>query len=259
MQYENIIFSVKDDVATIQLNRPKAYNALNSATNREILTALDEVQDDTAIRVLVVTGNDKAFAAGADIGEMALATPNFARGFCAAAIEINNRLECMPIPTIAAVNGLAWGGGCEMTLACDFRIGGPNTSFKLPEVSLGIIPGANGTQRLLSLAGPAKTKEIVMLCKAVKGEEAFRIGLLTRLVEDAAILNEAYKLAEELKAMPGRALAAAKASVSAGSIGTIAEGERVESAEFCLLFDTHDQKEGMAAFAEKRAPHYTNS
>lgn len=259
MVYENIIYRVNDGIATIQLNRPQAYNALNSAINRDILAALDEVAADGSIRVLVMTGSEKAFAAGADIGEMAHASPNFAREFCVPAIEINNRLECMPIPTIAAVSGLAWGGGCEMTLACDFRVGGPRTSFKLPEVSLGIIPGANGTQRLLSLVGPAKAKEIVMLCRVVKGDEAFGMGLLTRLVEDAEVLGEAYKLAGELKAMPGRALAAAKASIAAGSLGTIAEGEKVESAEFCLLFDTHDQKEGMAAFAEKRAPHYTNS
>lgn len=259
MTYDNIIYSVMDGIATIQLNRPTAYNALNSAINRDILSALNEVDADTTIRVLVLTGNEKAFAAGADIGEMATAGPNRAREVCAVAIEINNRLESMAIPVIAAVGGLAWGGGCELALACDFRIGGPKTSFKLPEVSLGIIPGANGTQRLLPLIGPAKTKELVMLCQAVKGEEAFRLGLLTRLVDDTEVLSEAYKMAEELKAMPGRALAAAKWSINAGSNDSIAEGKQVECAEFSLLFDTHDQKEGMAAFAEKRKPLYTNT
>jgi enoyl-CoA hydratase/carnithine racemase len=259
MTYDNIIFSVKDGVATIQLNRPNAYNALNSAINRDILSALNDVETDNSIRALVMTGNEKAFAAGADIGEMANASPNKAREVCAAAIEINDRLEAMSIPVIAAVNGLAWGGGCELALACDFRIGGPKTSFKLPEVSLGIIPGANGTQRLLPLLGPAKTKELVMLCQTVKGEEAFRLGLLTRLVDDGEVLGEAYKLAEDLKAMPGRALAAAKWSINAGSNDSIAEGKQVECAEFCLLFDTHDQKEGMAAFSEKRKPLYTNN
>ncbi|MDR1299021.1 MAG: enoyl-CoA hydratase/isomerase family protein [Oscillospiraceae bacterium] len=259
MPYENIIYSVRDTVATIALNRPEAYNALNSALNRELRAAIDEVEANRQIRALIVTGSEKAFAAGADIGEMAKAGPNEARGICSVAIAINDALEAMPIPTIAAVNGLAWGGGCELALACDFRVGGPRTSFKLPEVSLGIIPGANGTQRLLSLVGAAKTKEIVMLCRAVKGEEAFRMGLLTRLAEnDADVLAEANKLAEELKAMPGKALAAAKSAVRAGALGTIEQGKTVESAEFCLLFDTHDQKEGMAAFAEKRTPNYTN-
>ncbi|MDR3277700.1 MAG: enoyl-CoA hydratase/isomerase family protein [Oscillospiraceae bacterium] len=259
MTYENILYSVSGGVATIQLNRPGEYNALNSAMNREILSALDEVTRDAGVRALVVTGNEKAFAAGADIGEMANATPRFAREFCAAAMEINDRLESLPIPVVAAVNGLAWGGGFELALACDFRVGGARTSFKLPEVSLGIIPGANGTQRLLSLVGPAKTKELVMLCAVVKGEAAFSLGLLTRLADDAEVLNAAYQLVDELKVMPGKALAAAKAAVNAGALGTVAEGKRVETAEFSLLFDTHDQKEGMAAFAEKRAPDYTNS
>ena len=259
MLYENIIFTAQDNIATIQLNRPKAYNALGSAINGDILAALDEVKSDKSIRVLIITGNQKAFAAGADIAEMMHATPNTAREICAAAIEINNRLESMPIPVIAAVNGLAWGGGFELALACDFRVGGPKTSFKLPEVSLGIIPGANGTQRLLSLLGPAKTKELVMLCRPVSGEEAYSLGLLTYLTNDKDVLSEANKLAESLKAMPGKALAAAKASINAGAIDSIAEGKQVECAEFCLLFDTHDQKEGMAAFAEKRTPRYTNS
>ena len=259
MQYENIIFTVKNNVATIQLNRLKVYNALNSALNAEILSALREMNDRDDIRVLVVTGNETAFAAGADIGEMVNATPNGARAICSVATEINNTLEAMMIPTIAAVNGLAWGGGCELALACDFRVGGPRTSFKLPEVSLGIIPGANGTQRLISLIGAAKTRELVMLCRAVKGEEAYSIGLLSRLTADASVLSEAYKLADELKAMPGKALAAAKKAIAIGALSTISEGKYAEQSEFCLLFDTSDQKEGMAAFSEKRKPQYTNS
>ena len=259
MQYENLIFSIDDNIATIQINRPKAYNALNGDVNKDILSALDEIDADKSIRVLVLTGNEKAFAAGADIGELAVAGPNRSREICTMALEINDRLETMDIPTIAAVNGLAWGGGGEMALACDFRVGGANTSLKFPEVALGIIPAANGTQRLLALAGAAKAKELVMLCGAIKGEEAFRLGLLTRLTDDAEVLNEAYKLAGELKAMPGRALAAAKRAINSGMIDTITEGKKTECFEACMLFDTHDQKEGMTAFVEKRAPEYTNS
>lgn len=259
MQYENIIYSVNNNVATIQINRPKAYNALNCEVNAEILSALDETDSDRNIRALVITGNEKAFAAGADIGELAVAGPNRSREICMTALAINDRLEQMDIPTIAAVNGLAWGGGAEMALACDFRIGGAKTSIKLPEVALGIIPGANGTQRLLALVGAAKAKEIVMLCQAIKGEEAFSLGLLTRLVDDGEVLSEAYKLADELKAMPGKALTAAKRAINAGMIYTVSEGKKTECFEVCMLFDTHDQKEGMAAFSEKRAPEYTNS
>ena len=259
MQFENIIFSINDGIAVIRFNRPKAYNALNSAVNRDILSALDEMESDKSVRALIISGSEKAFAAGADITEMANAGPNKAREISGVAAGINNRLEALPIPVIAAVGGLCWGGGCEMALACDFRIGGPKTSFKLPEVSLGIIPAANGTQRLIPIIGAAKAKELIMLCKEVKGEEAYRLGLLTRLVDDSEILNEAYRLAEELKAMPGRALAAAIQAINAGFTDTIAAGKQVELAESCLLFDTHDQKEGMAAFAEKRPPQYTNS
>jgi len=259
MQYENIIYSVKDSVALIKINRPKAYNALNSEVNADISSALDEIDANSGIRALILTGNEKAFAAGADIGEMANAGPNTARDLCKAAAELNDRIESMPIPVIAAVNGLAWGGGGELAISCDFRVGGAGSSFKFPEVSLGIIPGANGTQRLLALVGPAKAKEIVMLCTTIKGEEAFRLGLLTRLTDDADVLSEAYKLAGELMAMPGKALTAAKRAINAGALDTISAGKKSECFEVCMLFDTHDQKEGMSAFAEKRKPNYTNS
>ena len=259
MLYENIIFSIEDGVALIVINRPKAYNALNGDVNRELISALDETEADVSVRVLIITGNEKAFAAGADIGEMAEARPNQARDIMTVAKKINDRLEALPIPVIAAVNGLAWGGGFELALACDFRIGGPKTSFKLPEASLGIIPGAGGTQRLLPLVGAAKTKELVLLCNEVKGEKAYELGLLTRLVDDSEVMAEAFNLARELKSKPGRALTAAKLAICAGALSSIAEGKLVETAECCLLFDTHDQKEGMAAFAEKRAPRYINN
>lgn len=258
MTYENVILEIEDGIATLGLNRPKAYNALNSAVNRDILMALDEISADNTVRVLVITGNEKVFAAGADIGEMANADPDTARKICSAAIKINDTLESLPIPVIAAINGLAWGGGFELALACDFRVGGPKTSFKLPEVSLGIIPGANGIQRLVPLIGSSRTKELVMFCRAVKGEEAYSMGLLTQFVDnDTDVLTDAYVLAEKLKEMPGMALKAAKLSVHANVSN--AEGKLKECSEFCRLFDTHDQKEGMAAFAEKRPPNYTNS
>jgi len=259
MQYENIIFTVKANIATIQINRPKYYNALNSDVNKEMFSALDEIEADGSIRVLVLTGNEKAFAAGADIGELADAGPGTARETCKTAALLNDRLESLAIPTIAAVNGLAWGGGGEMAIACDFRVGGANTSFRFPEVSFGIIPGANGTQRLLALTGTAKAREIVLLCRTIKGEEAYRLGLLTRLVDDGDVLTEAYNLAGELAAMPGKALAAAKRAIIEGTLGTMTDGKRTELFEVCMLFETSDQKEGMAAFMEKRKPEFTNS
>lgn len=258
MEFDNIIYKVEDGIATIQLNRPKAFNALNSEINADIYKALELVGQDCSVRVLIVTGNEKVFAAGADIKEMSEASPNYARDFCSTAVKINNTLEAMNIPTIAAVNGFALGGGCELAISCDFRVAGYKAKFGLPEVGLGIIPGANGTQRLVPLVGLAKAKEMVMLNTIVGGEEALKLGLINRLVDDAEVYNEAVKLAGELMKKPGKALAAAKKSINAGALQTIEVGKGVECNEFALLFDTHDQKEGMAAQLEKRDPVFKN-
>ena len=151
MEYANIIYTVDNGIATIKLNRPKALNALNSAINQDIMAAINLVKADPSVRVLIMTGSERAFAAGADVKEMAEATPRYAREFCGLAIDINNILESLPIPTIAAVGGFAFGGGCEMTLACDFRVGGSRTTLSFPEVGLGIIPGANGCARATAI------------------------------------------------------------------------------------------------------------
>lgn len=305
MEFANIIYKVEDGIATIQLNRPKALNALNSEINRDIMDAINLVKADPSVRVLIMTGSERAFAAGADVKEMAEANPRYAREFCGLAIDINNILESMPIPTIAAVGGFAFGGGCEMTLACDFRVGGARTTLSFPEVGLGIIPGANGCARATAIVGPAKAKQLVMLTEMIPGKQAYDLGLLNWLVEGDAALNAAAKeakaavkaakmegieekineakaaakaaeaaaakaeyeaiyakaveVAKQLMAKPGCALAAAKAAINKAAIETIAAGKAAETTEFTLLFDTHDQKEGMAAMIEKRAPVFTNS
>jgi enoyl-CoA hydratase len=236
---------------------------------------------------------------------MAEATPRYAREFCGLAIEINNILESLPIPTIAAVGGYAFGGGCEMTLACDFRVGGSRTMLSFPEVGLGIIPGANGCARATAIVGPAKAKQLVMLTEMVPGKQAYDLGLLNWYVEgdatlnaaakDAkaavkaakidgveekvaeakaaqkaaesaaakaeydAIYNKAVEVAKQLMTKPGCALAAAKAAINKAAIESIAAGKAAETTEFTLLFDTHDQKEGMAAMIEKRSAVFTNN
>ena len=305
MEFANIIYKVEDGIATIQLNRPKALNALNSEINQDIMAALNLVQADPSVRVLIMTGSERAFAAGADVKEMAEATPRYAREFCGLAIDINNVLESMSIPTIAAVGGFAFGGGCEMTLACDFRVGGPRTTLSFPEVNLGIIPGANGCARATAIVGPAKAKQLVMLTEMIPGKQAYDLGLLNWLVEGDASLNAAAKeakaavkaakiegteeklaaakaaqkaaegaaakaeydaiyakavdVAKQLMAKPGCALAAAKAAINKAAIETIAAGKAAETTEFTLLFNTHDQKEGMAAMIEKRNPVFTHN
>lgn len=306
MDYENIIFKVEDGIATIYLNRPKALNALNTYINQDIMDAIGKVQADPSVRVLIITGSgSRAFAAGADVKEMAEATPRYAREFCGLAIEINNTLESLPIPTIAAVNGFAFGGGCEMTLACDFRVGGPRTTLSFPEVGLGIIPGANGCARATAIVGPAKAKQLVMLTEMIPGKQAYDLGLLNWFVTGDAALDEAaaeakkaakaakasgdeakiaeakaaqkaaeaaaadaeakaiyakaVAVAKQLMTKPGCALASAKAAINKAATETIAAGKATETTEFTLLFDTHDQKEGMAAMIEKRTAVFTNS
>ncbi len=305
MEYENIIYSVDGGIATIKLNRPKALNALNSEINRDIMSALDAVRSDPSVRVLIMTGSEKAFAAGADVKEMAEATPRYAKEFCGLAIEINNILESMSIPTIAAIGGYAFGGGCEMTLACDFRVGGTRTTLSFPEVGLGIIPGANGCARATAIVGPAKAKQLVMLTEMIPGKQAYELGLLNWYVEAPAELNtaaaeakkaqkaakatgdetsiaqakaafkaaesaaaqaeydaiyaKAVEVAQKLISKPGCALASAKAAINKAANETITQGKMQETTEFTLLFDTHDQKEGMAAMIEKRTAVFTNS
>ena len=305
MEFANIIYKVEDGIATIQLNRPKALNALNSEINQDIMAAIKLVQADPSVRVLIMTGSERAFAAGADVKEMAEANPRYAREFCGLAIEINNILESMPIPTIAAVGGFAFGGGCEMTLACDFRVGGSRTTLSFPEVGLGIIPGANGCARATAIVGPAKAKQLVMLTEMIPGKQAYELGLLNWYVtgdanldaaaleakkavkaakvngveeqinrakaaaktaeaaaakaEYEAIYAKAVDVAKQLMGKPACALAAAKAAINKAAIETVAAGKAAETTEFTLLFDTHDQKEGMAAMIEKRTPVFTNN
>ena len=305
MEFANIIYKVEDGIATIQLNRPKALNALNSEINQDIMAALKLVQADPSVRVLIMTGSERAFAAGADVKEMAEATPRYAREFCGLAIEINNILESMPIPTIAAIGGFAFGGGCEMTLACDFRVGGSRTTLSFPEVGLGIIPGANGCARATAIVGPAKAKQLVMLTEMIPGQQAYELGLLNWLAagdagldaaareakkavkaakmngveeeinsakatakaaeaaaakaEYDAIYAKAVEVARKLMSKPGCALAAAKAAINKAAIETVAAGKAAETTEFTLLFNTHDQKEGMAAMIEKRPAVFTNN
>ena len=307
MEYSNIIYSVENGIATIKLNRPEALNALNAEINADIASALKAVMADASVRVLILTGSEKAFAAGADVKEMAEAGPREAKSLASLAVEINNTLESMPIPTIAAVAGYSSGGGCEMPLACDFRIGGRRTAMSFPEVGLGIIPGANGCARATALLGPSKAKELIMLTPTLSGEEAYALGLLNFFADSplcrdtdaaakeakkaysaakkggddaaiaaakkafkeaeaaaasaeyAAILEKAADVARELIRKPACALAAAKAAINKAAQDSITSGKAEEIAQFALLFDTHDQKEGMAAMIEKRPPNYTNS
>ena len=254
MGYEYIKLEVKDQIGIITLNRPKVWNALCAGLNYELADALGKIHHDQSVRVLILTGGDKVFAAGADVKGMQNATPFEAERTAYLGHMMNDMLEALPIPVIAAVNGVALGGGCELTLACDFRLVGKNTKFGLPEVGLGILPGAGGTQRLTKLIGATKAKEMVMLGKNIKGEEAYNIGLATAVTEDALVMEAAMEMAEKLKKKPASALRMAKAAINYGEDFGTGTGKNFEKLMFSLLFSTKDHQEGLDAFIEKREP-----
>ncbi len=306
IEYENAILDITEEgIATITLHRPKALNALCGEINRDMMAAIQEIRALPEVRVLIMTGSERAFAAGADLKEMLEVTPREARDICQLAKDINELLESMPIPTIAAVGGFAFGGGFELALSCDFRVGGPRTTVSFPEAGLGIIPGANGMIRAAHIVGPSKAKELSMLNSMVSGEEAYRLGLLNWFVKgdaelDAAaaeakkaqkaakkagdeaalaeakaaaktaeaaaqkseydaIYGKAVEVAKQLCTKPSRALESVKKVIYDAVNVNAQQGKLMETAEFSLLFNTHDQREGMTAFGEKRPPVYTNN
>lgn len=257
-EFQNVLLESKEGIATITLNRPQAMNALCDALNTELMEAIQRVYEDMTARALIITGSGKAFAAGADIKEMLSANQFDAERTAKKAHDINDTLETLPIPVIAAVNGAALGGGCEIALACDFRIAGEKAMFGLPEVGLGIIPGAGGTQRLTRMIGPVKAREMVMAGSVIRGKEAYEIGLVTKCVPDKELMKEAVDLAKKLCARPAAALRYAKAAINYAVDHDIHTGKKYEKSLFSLCFETEDQKEGMNAFLEKKPPNFSN-
>jgi enoyl-CoA hydratase len=257
MAYENIIVDTKGHVGLITLNRPKALNALSNGLVAELGLALDAFEADDAIGAIVITGSEKAFAAGADIKEMASKsfTDCYLTDFITSGWEAVTKIRK---PVIAAVAGFALGGGCEVAMMCDFILAGDNAKFGQPEISLGIIPGAGGTQRLTRAVGKAKAMEMVLTGRLIDAVEAERCGLVSRVVPVAELLDEALKVAEKIATLGRVAVLAAKESVNRSFETTLAEGVHFERRLFHALFATEDQKEGMAAFTEKRPAAFKN-
>ncbi|CAA6604154.1 putative enoyl-CoA hydratase [Rhodospirillaceae bacterium LM-1] len=252
MSYENIIVDTKGRVGLITLNRPKAMNALSSALMIELSKAIDGFEADPEVGCIVLTGSEKAFAAGADIKEMA---PKqymdvYLEDFITKDWE---RVTRCRKPVIAAVAGYALGGGCELAMMCDFILAADNAKFGQPEIALGIIPGAGGTQRLTRLVGKSKAMEMVLTGRNMDAAEAERAGLVSRVIPLADLLEETMKVAERIASMSLPSAMMAKESVNRALETTLSEGVRFERRMFHSLFATQDQKEGMAAFAEKRA------
>jgi len=250
--YETILVTRDDRVGTITLNRPKAMNALNSQVMNEVTTAAAEFDNDQGIGAIVVTGNEKAFAAGADIKEMA--ELSFADVFSADFFAAWGKFAATRTPTIAAVAGYALGGGCELAMMCDLLIAADTAKFGQPEIKLGVLPGMGGSQRLTRAIGKAKAMDLILTGRMIDAAEAERAGLVARVVPPGELLAEAMKTAESIAAMPPLAVMAAKELVDAAEELPLAEGIRLERRLFHMLAATEDKAEGMAAFVEKRPP-----
>ncbi len=253
MEYQTILYEVENGIALIRLNRPKSLNALNHELVGELGAVFDRIGSDDAIGAVIVTGSEKAFAAGADIKEIVeIASPVAAHSFISRIHVVFNKIERLSKPVIAAVSGFALGGGCELALVCDIRIASESAIFGLPEIKIGVIPGGGGTQRLPRLIGLGRAKELLFGGDSIDAMEAYRIGLVNKVVPVDSLLNEARKTAEKFIAQPGFALRILKMLVNDGINMDLRSALAHERRSFEVLFSTEDRKEGMQAFIEKR-------
>lgn len=256
MAYENIQVETRGKVGLITLNRPKARNALNSELIAELNRAVDGFEADEKIGCIVVTGSDKAFAAGADIKEMS--SLDYPQVYKDDFITSWERISRTRKPVIAAVAGYALGGGCELAMMCDFILAADNAQFGQPEIQLGVMPGAGGTQRLTRFVGKSKAMEMCLTGRFMNAEEAERSGLVSRIVPLADLLEEAVNTAEKIADFSLPSVMMTKESVNRAYETTLEEGVRFERRIFHAMFATEDQKEGMRAFVEKRSPQFRN-
>lgn len=253
LEYNTLLLEKKNGIGTLTINRPKNLNALNKEVLEELTQVLKAIEKDEDIHVLIVTGaGEKAFVAGADIKEMKDKNAIEGRDFSTLGNAAFSQLENLRQPTIATVNGFALGGGCELAMSCDIRIGSVNAKFGQPEVGLGITPGFGGTQRLSRLVGLAKAKELIYTAKTINANEAMSIGLLNQLVEAADLTAEAEKMAQAIMKQSPLAVEASKKAINRGYEMDLVHGLEMEAEMFGALFATEDQKEGMTAFTEKR-------
>jgi enoyl-CoA hydratase len=254
MSYEMILTETRGRVGLITLNRPQALNALTNQLLREVMDALDAFDKDKNIGAMVITGNEKAFAAGADIKEMAEKSAQEIKD--ADHVAVFGRIGLVEKPVIAAVSGWALGGGCEVALSCDMIVASESAKFGQPEITIGVIPGAGGTQRLTRTVGKALAIEMILNNRTLSAQEAYQFGLVNRVVPVSDYLNEALKLADEIASRAPIAVRAAKKLINASYDVSLTNGLAEEKQAFYNLFNTEDQKEGMQAFVEKRKPEW---
>jgi len=260
MMYQTIKYTEEESIATIRLNRPEKKNALNAQMRHEMEALLYEIAQKSNIRAVIVTGGEEVFCAGADISEIqetssAEAAYRHAKEFQ----TLFDQLEQLPQPVVAAVSGYALGGGCELTLACDFRIASDTARFGLPEIKIGAFPGGGGTQRLPRLIGAAKAKEMIFTGDSITAEQALWLGLVMKLAPKEKLLEEAKGFAAKLATLPRLALETSKMAINRGLEIDLASGLELEARSFSALALTEDLREGTSAFLQKRKPNFTGN
>ena len=258
MEYSTLLYNVEDGIGVITINRPKALNALNGAVMSDFSDLLPKIAADPAVRVVIITGSGpKSFVAGADITEMQKMSAIEGRNWGKLGQAVFDQVEKLPQPVIAAVNGFALGGGCELSMACDIRIAAENALFGQPESGLGITPGFGGTQRLARLVGKGIAKELIFTASNIDAQEAYRIGLVNKVVPAAELMAAAQKMAKKIMSKGNTAVQLCKAAINEGLNVDLESGVAYEAEVFGLCFATADQTEGMTAFVEKRKPVFT--
>lgn len=256
--YETIKYEVKENIGYVVIARPEALNALNSTVIRELYEVFNEINLDDEVRCVILTGEGRSFVAGADIAEMSKLNAREGKVFATLGHKTMNFIEKIEKPVIAAVNGFALGGGCELAMACDFRIASTKALFGQPEVGLGITPGFGGTQRLSKIVGPGMASMLILTAQNIKADEALRIGLVEKVVEPECLMEEAENLAKMIASKAPIAVMQAKTLINKGYHLDMFSGCALEAEGFGLCFGTEDQKEGMNAFLEKRKAEFKN-
>lgn len=256
MEYQKLIIEKQNRIAVVKINHPEALNALNTAILLELGQVFDELAADVEVDVVILTGVGRSFVAGADIAEMSAKNAAEGKSFGRLGATVFRKIELMEKPVIAAVNGFALGGGCELAMACDIRIASSKAKFGQPEVGLGITPGFSGTQRLPRLVGLGKAKELIYTAAVINAEEAYHIGLVNAVVEPEKLMDKVLEMATAIATKAQLAVRYSKEAINRGIETDIETGIDIETSLFGMCFATRDQKEGMEAFLQKRKPEF---
>lgn len=258
MEYTKLIIEKQEDICIVKINNPQAMNALNSTVLSELDCAFSQIESDQTIKVVILTGEGRAFVAGADISQMSTMSAAEGKAFGEQGAAVFRKIEQLKVPVIAAVNGFALGGGCELAMACDIRIASAKAKFGQPEVGLGITPGFSGTQRLPRLVGIGVAKELIYTADIIGADEAYRIGLVNKVAEPEALMDQAIEMAKKIASKAPIAVRYSKEAINRGCQVDIDTAIAIEANLFGLCFASEDQKEGMSSFLNKKAPEFKN-